>query len=569
MPQKLSNFPYSQEIQIAERGEEIYARGGVRNLTFQGNGEWEAIVLGSQAYETSIRLDGEYVADYDCDCPYDWGPVCKHIVAMSLALLERILEEDGEANVGMLSVEEEIQLYAKGLKRQDLLGFLIDECKSNRGLLDNFKLRFAGSTEEIPKPDYAKMIQGGIDLAMREGGYDYVDELYLRELLDKLLKRLHHIWQKGQWEEVWEVCEWVLEKIPRQIEWIPEEISPVEDGVMEVLQYYHGLFDADGVPESLKLQMRKYALENWVRPDLMKWGLGDVLWSILVDLPDFEQVVGEIEKQVDTQISDLKRKSAGEWDLFDWMNKKEKLLELTDRKDEISVFLKGFIYIPRIREKLVQEEINAGRYQKAKVLLREAIQAEMEKPNGGFALRWQKHLLDIAQLEKDNDILRVLAEQLFWGSANDFKYYDLLKSTYNPAEWSKKVAKIIEEIQNPTGRIGASQVARLATVFVKEKLHDRLLRLLQNNSGHYNIIAKFSFPLIEKFPEEVLALYKTAIEVFAKNHLGRSSYLYLVEMLQALDKLPGGKALRNRLVNDFRETYYRRPAMMEILGKHF
>ena len=43
---------------------------------------WEAEVLGSDIYYVSVKLAGDEIIDWDCDCPYDWGPVCKHCTAV-------------------------------------------------------------------------------------------------------------------------------------------------------------------------------------------------------------------------------------------------------------------------------------------------------------------------------------------------------------------------------------------------------------------------------------------------------------------------------------------------------
>ena len=31
--------------------------------------------------KSTFSTDGDEVVDYSCDCPYDMGPVCKHVVA--------------------------------------------------------------------------------------------------------------------------------------------------------------------------------------------------------------------------------------------------------------------------------------------------------------------------------------------------------------------------------------------------------------------------------------------------------------------------------------------------------
>ena len=53
----------------------------VSNLVFR------AEVEGSEVYEVYVELDEEdTVLSSECDCPYDNGPVCKHLAAVLLKL---------------------------------------------------------------------------------------------------------------------------------------------------------------------------------------------------------------------------------------------------------------------------------------------------------------------------------------------------------------------------------------------------------------------------------------------------------------------------------------------------
>ena len=67
------------------RGEEYYRSRSVYNLTY-GEGAFSAKVRGTHIYQVSIygtRSDPQF----HCTCPYDLGGICKHIVAVGLAIL--------------------------------------------------------------------------------------------------------------------------------------------------------------------------------------------------------------------------------------------------------------------------------------------------------------------------------------------------------------------------------------------------------------------------------------------------------------------------------------------------
>ncbi len=90
------DLPGLTEIGIRERasaeslrrGQEYYDWGAVVSLTRRGD-VVEAEVEGSQPepYIVHVEFDEGGITDARCNCPYDWGGWCKHIVATLLACL--------------------------------------------------------------------------------------------------------------------------------------------------------------------------------------------------------------------------------------------------------------------------------------------------------------------------------------------------------------------------------------------------------------------------------------------------------------------------------------------------
>jgi uncharacterized Zn finger protein len=49
-------------------------------------GEYVCVVEGTEDYMVHISVHNGTVTDFDCYCPYDAGPVCKHVVAVMYLL---------------------------------------------------------------------------------------------------------------------------------------------------------------------------------------------------------------------------------------------------------------------------------------------------------------------------------------------------------------------------------------------------------------------------------------------------------------------------------------------------
>ena len=85
---------------ILSRGQDYYRQGYVESVDYD-NGLVTAEVSGSEVepYLVEVIFD-EYgeVEAWECDCPYEWGPVCKHVVAALLAVQAEQPEERCQEN---------------------------------------------------------------------------------------------------------------------------------------------------------------------------------------------------------------------------------------------------------------------------------------------------------------------------------------------------------------------------------------------------------------------------------------------------------------------------------------
>ncbi len=88
---------------VLEQGENYFKQGHVHDLQQTPSG-WKASVKGSKDYDVTLSgTDG--LEAWICNCPYDHGPVCKHVAAVMYAIQDRIRIEFGERVEGMSESE--------------------------------------------------------------------------------------------------------------------------------------------------------------------------------------------------------------------------------------------------------------------------------------------------------------------------------------------------------------------------------------------------------------------------------------------------------------------------------
>lgn len=101
----MSLYDELQELatpQSFERGETYYEQGLVSSLVKKGD-EYEAEVRGSKRYKQYIKLEDGCWLEGTCSCPYAYDGICKHLVAVGIAIdsqdfseVHVAYEEEGE-----------------------------------------------------------------------------------------------------------------------------------------------------------------------------------------------------------------------------------------------------------------------------------------------------------------------------------------------------------------------------------------------------------------------------------------------------------------------------------------
>ena len=87
----INEFEQHIDEDILKRGLQYFKKGYVTQVDELSGGEYEAVVEGSETYIVNLTLQHGVITQQDCTCPYDWGPVCKHEVAVMFYLQQEEL----------------------------------------------------------------------------------------------------------------------------------------------------------------------------------------------------------------------------------------------------------------------------------------------------------------------------------------------------------------------------------------------------------------------------------------------------------------------------------------------
>ncbi len=163
------------------RGEEYYEIGAVRNLVLEGDA-YRAHVHGTRRYTVRIRGSGDDL-DASCTCPYDWGGICKHIVATMLAILNQHEDARDLKRIPASKPEEPVPVddILAPLSAEQLRSFVRLQILEYPKLAENLKI-FSQGTSETDKTveAYEAEITASLEEGDFKGPYDYEYDYYDR-----------------------------------------------------------------------------------------------------------------------------------------------------------------------------------------------------------------------------------------------------------------------------------------------------------------------------------------------------------------------------------------------------
>jgi len=102
---------------VRGRGQAIQ-RGDIRSISCDGS-RIRARVRGSNIVPYRVDIDAS-TGDHDCTCPYDWGEVCKHTVAIALLAL------DDPESIDESILKSRLNIDISGASEDDAIAILED-----------------------------------------------------------------------------------------------------------------------------------------------------------------------------------------------------------------------------------------------------------------------------------------------------------------------------------------------------------------------------------------------------------------------------------------------------------
>lgn len=546
----LNNLKTTVPAKLYKRGFDYFEQDFVEQLTEDAPNRWHALVAGTRDYEVSVHLkkDGTIVGSY-CTCPFESDSLCKHEVAVCLAIREH-KKEHGSAAVDVLT-------QLKGLKKAELLEIL-EELVEKQPSARLYLIEKFASPDGMDEERARRMMRKSADRASRRGFIEwdrtdqalegasevleYVDGLDLPDDAEKIMRLSLIVIQECT--EMLQIADdssgdisaavyESLAKIDETLEQWPENLDGATVDAMLGLLYPHILF-------SLEQDMTDAAGD--LVESVLQWNeRGDFTEKLYNFLAD---IIASNEMQNKTYRYTEER----------FLMYQLAILQQQGKQELVEAFYKKHRDFPAIRKAQALQALYANDFEKVIRLCGDAEQ--LDANFAGLLHDWKK--IRFAAYEGLGRTAEMIGLSVEFALQGEETYYVKLKSLVEPEKWPEKLEALLAEMKNsPRGR------PLYLEILIEE---ERLEELLDYCRANVSAIGNLYPHLLTDYPHDVNKIYTAHIYRLIERASNRKAYFSACQVIKEFKKALGAEAAVG-LIEELKFMYPKRKALLDELGK--
>ncbi len=555
----LNEFEQLIDEKILKRGLSYFKEGVITDFSEISNGEYEAIVSGAEEYTVQLKISNNTIIEHNCDCPFDMGPVCKHIVAVIFQLQQNELELNNPNLPKLIkkktkSVPQQIKELLQAISHKELIEFVQENSKKDKKFKNYFLASFGHLSKNQSKEFYQKQIHSILQTATgRDGWIDWAGMKYVVNTTEPFLENAEKYLANNNFQNVFFISTALLEEMTEAFQYGDDsngDLGYFVESAMELLSK----LTKEKLSDAFKKEIFEYCISMFKNQLFEGWDWHLGILHIACELIEKEDEADIIINCLDTVNGKYEREQAQSFKL-------DLIRKFKDEK-EIEKFINKHISNSSIRKQEIEKAFESKNFDRVINLSKDGIKCD-EKDKPGLVKDWYNWLLIVAQLKKDVPKIIKYARFLFIDNFHpEQDYYQILKDNIDNAKWHLFLEEIIKEI-TPKDRWTYTDLIR--KIYIYEKWWDRLFIMLKQNLSMENIEHNEQY-LSKDYSAELIELYSERITNYVEKYIGRNHYQTACKYLRRMKKL-GGNIQVNKLIEFFRKEYPKRKALIDELNQ--
>lgn len=558
----LNEFEQLIDERILKRGLAYYKDGAITYFSEISIGDYEAIVSGTEEYTVRLEISNNTIVVHNCDCPYDMGPVCKHVVAVIFYLQQDELDMDlrksvksrGNRKKKTKSISQQVKELLNSISHNELIEFVQENSQKDKKFRNYFLASFGHLSQNQSKEFYQKRIHSILQTAAgRDGWISWSDMKYVVNTTRPFLENAEKYLANKNFENVFFISTALLEEMTEAFQYGDDSNGDLGYFVKSAMELLSKVTQ-EKLPDTLKQEIIEYCISSFNQKLFEGWDWHLGILGIASEMIEKESDADIILNCLSTIKGSFEREYAQSFKLD--------LLRRFRGDNEVEKFINKHITNSFIRTKEIEKAFESKNIERVINLSKDGIKYD-EKDKPGLVKDWYNWLLKVAQYQ--NDTLKIVEYSRFLFIDNFYPeqdYYQILKDNIKNENWHPFLEEIIKEI-TPKNRWISSELIR--KIYISEEWWGRLFLMLKKNLS-LEMIAQNEAYLSKDYSSKLVELYSESIAIYVEKYVGRNHYQTACRYLRRMKKL-GGNEQVNDLIELFRKQYPQRSALMDELTR--
>lgn len=565
----LSHFEEYIDEPILKRGLSYFKNGFVHKPAEIRPGDYEAVVEESEEYTVNLSIRNRVITEYSCDCSYDMGPVCKHVAAVIFYLEQEELgltqntkkasSKKAKASSSKPSkrktLAQQVDELLDKVTHDELTLFVREHATKNAQFRDLLLASFAQYNPNESRTLYAKQVKALIKVARDSDKYGLIDSSgakYISKEISPMLSLAERYLSQGNHQSAFFICTAIMDELISALLLADDRKGVLGNAIYAAYNTLSAI-TCEEPSEAIRRQILKYCFTSFDKRTFAGWDWHIGLLQLAACILDTEGEVEELFKRINSI------PESDEYEIKEVQKIKYCILLEKKGTEVAQKYLEQNLDNPSFREVAIQDALDQKDYERATALANDGI--EQDSGYAGLVTNWYEWLLKIAESQKDTERIILYARHLLLNDSRpSLDYYEILRKTVPPEEWTDFVEAIIQEAIERKPYYGVNFAA---SVFVREEWWSRLLDLVKKECN-LDQLAKYEKLLAQHFPNELADLYAERIIEYVESHIGRNYYRTACKYIRKMIKL-GARDKADEVISQLRQTHYSRRALMEEL----
>lgn len=546
----LSNLKTYVPAKLYKRGLDYFDQGFVAQLMEDAPNRWHALVAGTQDYEVSVNLtkDGAIVGSY-CTCPFESDSLCKHEVAVCLAIRE-FKEENRSPAIDVLT-------QLKTLKKAELLEIL-EELMEKQPTVHLYLTEKFTDSSGMDQEKARRIIRKSVSRASRMGFIEWDRTDQALEGVWEVLKYIEGLKLQQDAENIIRLSLVIIEECTGMLQIaddssgdISTEIYESLEEISETLAQWPGELDEETVDRMLVL-LYPYILF------VLEQDITDAASHLVEAILQWNER-GEFTEKFYNYIADLIASEEMQNKTYAYTEEQFHMYQLAilqqqGDQEAIKAFHVKHHRFPAIRRAQILQALYAGEFEKAILLCEES--EGLDTNLAGLLHDWKK--LRFAAYEGLGRTAEMIDLSFQFALKGEEDYYVKLRSLVDAQQWPEKLEALLAEIKN-----NPRSLPLYLKILIDEKRLEELLGYCRNNVSaiehlYPHLLADYSF--------EVNEIYTAYIYRLIERASNRKAYWSACQKIKDFQQALGAEAATG-LIEELKFMYPKRSALLDELGK--